>query len=122
MLNDSTGFSRIFLKLGYTDLRKGIPGLTLLVRESFGLDPYEKNTLFLFCGRRADRIKGLCFEGDGFCLVYKKLESNGRFQWPRSEDDLREITFQQFKWLMEGLTISPKKRITELSRKPEYLL
>ena len=113
MLNDATGFSRIFLKLGYTDLRKGIPGLTLLIRESFGLDPYEKNTLFLFCGRRADRIKGLCFEGDGFCLV---------FQWPRSEDDLREISFQQFKWLMEGLTISPKKRITELSRKPEYLL
>ena len=122
MLNDATGFSRIFLKLGYTDLRKGIPGLTLLIRESFGLDPYEKNTLFLFCGRRADRIKGLCFEGDGFCLVYKKLESDGRFQWPRSEDDLREITFQQFKWLMEGLTISPKKRITELSWKPEYLL
>lgn len=122
MLNDATGFSRIFLKLGYTDLRKGIPGLALLIRESFGLDPYEKNTLFLFCGRRADRIKGLCFEGDGFCLVYKKLESDGRFQWPRSEDDLREITFQQFKWLMEGLTISPKKRITELPRKPDYLL
>ena len=122
MLNDATGFSRIFLKLGYTDLRKGIPGLTLLIRESFGLDPDEKNTLFLFCGRRADRIKGLCFEGDGFCLVYKKLESDGRFQWPRSEDDLREITFQQFKWLMEGLTISPKKRITELPRKPDYLL
>ena len=122
MLNDATGFSRIFLKLGYTDLRKGIPGLTLLIRDFFGLDPYEKNTLFLFCGRRADRIKGLCFEGDGFCLVYKKLESDGRFQWPRSEDDLREITFQQFKWLMEGLTISPKKRITELPRKPDYLL
>ena len=31
MLNDATGFSRIFLKLGYTDLRKGIPGLTLLI-------------------------------------------------------------------------------------------
>ena len=122
MLNDATGFSRIFLKLGYTDLRKGIPGLTLLIRESFGLDTYEKNTLFLFCGRRAERIKGLCFEGDGFCLVYKKLESDGRFQGPRSEDDLREITFQQFKWLMEGLTISPKKRITELPRKPDYLL
>lgn len=72
MLNDATGFSRIFLKLGYTDLRKGIPGLTLLIRESFGLDPYEKNTLFLFCGRRADRIKGLCFEGDGFCLLSEK--------------------------------------------------
>ena len=70
MFNDAAGFKRIFLKVGYTDLRKGIPGLTAMIRESFGCDPYEKNVLFLFCGRRTDRIKGLIFEGDGFCLVY----------------------------------------------------
>ena len=57
MFNDATGFKRIFLKVGYTDLRKGIPGLTAMIRESFGCDPYEKNVLFLFCGRRTDRIK-----------------------------------------------------------------
>ena len=122
MLKDATGFSHIYLKIGYTDLRKGIPGLTLLIKESFGLDPYEDDSLFLFCGRRSDRIKGLCFEGDGFCLVYKKLQSDGRFQWPRSEDDLREITAQQFKWLMEGLTISPKKHISEIKCKPTQLI
>ncbi len=122
MLNDATGFSKIYLRVGYTDLRKGIPGLTLLIQEVFELDPYEKDVLFLFCGRKADRIKGLCFEGDGFCLVYKRLESNGRFQWPRSEDDLKEITSQQFKWLMEGPTITPKKRITQLGRKPTHLI
>lgn len=42
MFNDATGFKRIFLKVGYTDLRKGIPGLTAMIRESFGCDPYEK--------------------------------------------------------------------------------
>ena len=104
MFNDAVGFKKIFLKVGYTDLRKGIPGLTAMIRESFGYDPYEKNVLFLFCGRKADRIKGLVFEGDGFCLVYKRLSTNSRFQWPRSEDELKEITPQQFKWLMEGLT------------------
>ena len=54
MFNDAAGFKRIFLKVGYTDLRKGIPGLTAMIRESFGCDPYEKNVLFLFCGRRTD--------------------------------------------------------------------
>ncbi len=57
MFNDANGLKRIFLKVGYTDLRKGIPGLTAMIRESFGCDPYEKNVLFLFCGRRTDRIK-----------------------------------------------------------------
>ena len=86
MFNDAAGFKRIFLKVGYTDLRKGIPGLTAMIRESFGCDPYEKNVLFLFCGRRTDRIKGLIFEGDGFCLVYKRLSTDSRFQWPQKEE------------------------------------
>ena len=122
MFNDAARFKRIFLKVGYTDLRKGIPGLTAMIQESFGCDPYEKNVIFLFCGRRTDRIKELIFEGDGFCLVYKRLSTDSRFQWPRSEDELKEITPQQFKWLMEGLSIAPKKKITELTVPPRYLL
>lgn len=61
MLNDVTGVKRIFLKVGYTDFRKRISGLTTMIRETFGYDPYEKNVLFLFCSRRMDRIKGLGF-------------------------------------------------------------
>ena len=86
MFNDAARFKRIFLKVGYTDLRKGIPSLTAMIRESFGCDPYEKNVIFLFCGRRTDRIKGLIFEGDGFCLVYKRLSTDSRFQWPQKEE------------------------------------
>ena len=67
-------------------------------------------------------LQGLIFEGDGFCLVYKRLSTDSRFQWPRSEDELKEITPQQFKWLMEGLSIAPKKKITELTAPPRYLL
>ena len=122
MCNDAAGFKRIFLKVGYTDLRKGIPGLMAMIRESFGCDSYEKNVLFLFCGRRTDRIKGLIFEGDGFCLVYKRFSTDSRFQWLRSEDELKEITPQQFKWLMEGLSIVPKKKIKESTTPPRYLL
>ena len=54
--------------------------------------------------------------------VYKRLSTDSRFQWPRSEDELKEITPQQFKWLMEGLSIAPKKKIKELTAPPRYLL
>ena len=116
MLNDFTGAERVFIACGYTDLRRGIDGLASLVQSQFQLDPFT-NTLFLFCGRRRDRIKALYWEGNGFVLLYKRLES-GSFQWPRSEAEARELTSQQYRWLMEGLQIDqPKahKAVTGLS-------
>lgn len=116
MLNDFTGAERVFIACGYTDLRRGIDGLASLVQTQFQLDPFT-NTLFLFCGRRRDRIKGLYWEGNGFVLLYKRLES-GSFQWPRSEAEARELTAQQYRWLMEGLQIDqPRahKALTGLS-------
>ena len=73
MLNDATGFKKVYLATGYTDLRRGMEGLATIIRFRFQLDPYDKNTLFLFCGKRSDRIKGLLWEGDGFLLLYKHL-------------------------------------------------
>lgn len=122
MLNNATGFSRIYLALGYTDLRKGIPGLRALIKEGFDMDPYQKDVLFLFCGRKTNTIKGLLFEGDGFLLLYKKLDGDGRFKWPRKESDLREITPQQYRWLMEGLSIVQKNPIRQMTKKPKYLI
>ena len=91
----------------YTDLRKGIDGLARLVQQQFELDPFT-NTLFLFCGRRRDRIKGLYWEKDGFILLYKRLEQ-GAYQWPRSESEVKTLTPQQYRWLMEGLQIEQPK-------------
>lgn len=54
------------------------------------MDPYSK-ALFMFCGRKCDRIKGLLWEGDGFLMLYKRLD-NGRFQWPRNELEARKLT------------------------------
>ena len=68
MLNDFTGADQVYIACGYTDLRKGIDGLARLVQQQFALDPFT-NTLFLFCGRRRDRIKGLYWEKDGFILL-----------------------------------------------------
>ena len=94
MLNDFTGADKVYIACGYTDLRKGIDGLARLVQQQFALDPFT-NTLFLFCGRRRDRIKGLYWEKDGFILLYKRLEI-GAYQWPRSESEVMLLlpTFQ----------------------------
>ena len=107
MLNDFTGADKVYIACGYTDLRRGIDGLASIVQTQFKLDPFT-NTLFLFCGRRKDRIKALYWEGNGFVLLYKRLEE-GRFQWPRNEDEAKELTPQQYRWLMEGLKIEQPK-------------
>lgn len=105
MLKEGIGFRRVIVCCGRTDLRKGIPGLTAFVRLNYGLDTTEKGTLFLFCGNRADRIKGLLFEGDGMLLLTKRLFAGNRFQWPRTPDEARELTTEQFRHLMDGFTV-----------------
>ena len=107
MLSDFTGADKVYIACGYTDLRCGIDALANIVQQQFQLDPFT-NTLFLFCGRRRDRINALYWEGNGFVLLYKRLES-GSFQWPRSETEARELTPQQYRWLMEGLQIDQPK-------------
>lgn len=114
MFNDATGFNRIFIACGYTDLRRGIDGLAATIKNDFHMDPYEQGNIFLFCGRRTDRIKALIYEGDGFVLAYKRL-ANGRFQWPRNGTEVKTITLQQYRWLMDGLAIEQKKTIKKVT-------
>lgn len=118
MLNDLTTGKQVYLVTGYTDLRRSIDGLATIVTAQLQLDPYS-SALFLFCGRRCDRIKGLLWEGDGFLLLYKRLD-NGSFQWPRNETEARLLTPQQTRWLMEGLKIEQPKAICEGKPSPFY--
>lgn len=108
MLAEAAGVQRIFIACGYTDLRKGIDGLANIIGTKFDLNPFQKNVLFLFCGKRTDRIKGLLWEGTGFLLLYKRLESRS-FTWPRTREEAAEITREQYAMLMIGLNpIEPK--------------
>ena len=113
MLNNASGFRKVYIAAGYTDLRRGIDGLTSIVKFSFKLDPYEKDMLFLFCGRRSDRIKGFIWEGDGFLLLYKRLEL-GCFSWPRAKEEALEISPEQYQALMQGLEIVSRHPIREV--------
>ena len=105
MLRDGVGFDRVIICCGTVDLRKGIDGLNGYISLNYNLSTIEKGTLFLFCGRRADRIKGVMFEGDGTLLLYKKLTKGNRFQWPRNQEEAKELSREQFRRLMDGFTI-----------------
>lgn len=84
------------------------------------LDPFQKHVLFLFCGKRTDRIKGLVWEGDGFLLLYKRLNIGG-FSWPRTKEEAMEITPEQFQMLMQGLSVVAKYPIKELKDPPKTM-
>jgi len=116
MLKDVTYFKEIYIACGFTDLRKGIDGLATLVKEQFNLDPFQKDILFLFCGRRQDRFKGLVWEGDGFLLLYKRIEA-GRVQWPRTSAEMERIDISEFRDLLEGFVILQKSTIKEVNCK-----
>lgn len=108
MLEDAAGIRRVVLACGVVDLRKGIDGLAMIIGDKYRQNPFEKGTLFLFCGRRSDRIKGLLWQGTGFLLLYKRLE-DGRLSWPRTTEEAAELTEEQFNYLMLGLNpLDPK--------------
>jgi transposase len=76
------------------------------------MNPSRPNAIYLFCGRRNDRIKVLLHEREGFVLLYKRLDANvGRYRWPRNRNEVKPITWRQFDWLMSGLEIDQPKAI-----------
>ncbi|MCQ4871750.1 IS66 family insertion sequence element accessory protein TnpB [Blautia producta] len=108
MLEDTAGIRRVVLACGTVDLRKGIDGLAMIIGDKYQQNPFEKGTLFLFCGKRSDRLKGLLWMGTGFLLLYKRFE-DGRMSWLRTTQEAAELTEEQFNYLMLGLNpLDPK--------------
>ena len=112
MLGDITAATDIYIICGYTDMRKSIDGLCAIIRDQLHFEQENTTALYLFCGRRNDRIKALLHENDGFVLLYKRLDHNtGIYRWPRNRDEVKTITWRQFDWLMSGLEIEQPKAI-----------
>jgi transposase len=114
MIINSIPAENIFIACGYVDMRRSIDGLAAMVKQVFKMEPCSRN-LYLFCGRRSDRIKALWWENDGFVLLYKRLEC-GRYQWPRNASEARAITPQQLRWLLEGLSIDQPRAVKKVER------
>lgn len=101
------GAVRVWLATGHTDMRRGFPGLALLVQETLKADPHSGH-LFVFRGRRGDLVKIIWHDGQGACLFSKRLEK-GRFIWPvptaktDAADAAVTISPAQLGYLLEGI-------------------
>lgn len=114
MLGDITNVDAIYIVCGHTDMRKSIDGLCAIIEDKLKMNS-QSNCLFLFCGRRRDRIKGILHENDGYVLLYKRLTGSGYYKWPRNESEVKNLTWREFNWLMQGLEIEQPKAIQSTS-------
>lgn len=92
------------------DLRRGHDGLVTLVRSLWKADPYS-GTLFVFLGRRRDRVKVLFFSAGGFVVYYKRLE-RGRFSMPRVPQGASQIVLDpaSLTMLLDGVDLLAVRR------------
>lgn len=99
----------IYIACQATDFRKQIDGLVALVSMQFKLDPFSKSCVFIFCNKRKNSIKVLRYDNNGFILATKKLLEDLKFQWPKTPEEVKEVSIQQIEWLLQGLEMEPKK-------------
>lgn len=93
--------TRIWIAAGVTDMRRGFDGLAALVQTKLEADPFS-GQIFVFRGRRGDRVKLLWWDGDGLCLLAKRLEA-GKFVWPQATHGTVSLSAAQLSMLLEGI-------------------
>lgn len=98
---DDQQSAKIFIKPGVTDMRKAINGLSMIVQEEIGHDPFNGN-YYAFCNRTRRLIKILYWDSNGFCLWHKRLEED-KFPWPADAASVKELSMEQLSWLLHGL-------------------
>jgi len=101
---------KILLCTTPTDMRKSIDGLCLLVDGDLGENP-GCGSVYVFCNRARDKLKLLYWDGNGFCLLYKRLEK-GRFKLPPLGENL-VLGLSELRWLLQGLNFKdvPKPQV-----------
>ena len=102
---------KVFLASEAVDLRRGHDGLCALVRSVLALDPFAGH-LFVFVGRRGDRIKVLFWDRGGFVVYYKRL-ARGRFRMPRIPDGAERVVLDatELAMLLGGFDVGRAQRV-----------
>jgi transposase len=100
--------TQIWIACGVTDMRKGFDGLSAIVQLQLLEDPFS-GQLFVFRGRRGDRVKLIWWDGDGLCLFAKRLE-RGKFVWPQASEGTCSVSPAQLSMLLEGIDWRRVKR------------
>lgn len=105
---------RVFVATTRVDGRKGIDGLSALVRTQFAEDPLS-GLMYVFFSRRSDRVRVLYFDRDGYVLITKRLE-RGKFRIPWSVEQGRVvIEAAELLLVLEGIELREAGRRTRWS-------
>ena len=108
--------SKIYISSANVDMRKSIDGLSSIVEQKFQLDMFS-DAMFVFHNRHCDKIKILYWDGDGFCLLYKRMERE-KFRFPRHiSDEVYSITKEDLSWLMHGLRVEEIRKYEAIKQK-----
>ena len=108
--------TRIYLRCGVTDLRKAFDGLSKVVEEDLSRNITDGDFI-VFCNRVKNRLKAIYWDGSGLCLFAKRLEG-GRFAWPDSKIEAKEITSAELGMLLEGIDFRDKTHRVWYRRRP----
>jgi transposase len=92
---------RLFVCTQPTDMRRGFDRLARMVEQVLQRDPYSGH-LFVFRSRRADRVKVLYWDRDGYAIWYKRLE-RGTFRFPEHLADGAELRSSDLAMVLEGI-------------------
>ena len=108
--------SKIFISSSNVDMRKSIDGLAYIVEQKFKLSA-QSDMMFVFHNRHCNKVKILYWDGDGFCLLYKRLEK-GKFRFPKHITDSKyTVTENELDWLLHGLRIEEMRRYASINNK-----
>ena len=107
MIGDITAADEIYIFCGYTDMRKSIDSFCAIIEDKLHMEPRSR-ALYLFCGKGLTGSK--CFFR--IILFYKRLSAEqGRYRWPRNKNEVRNLTWSEFDWLLAGIDIEKPKAI-----------
>jgi len=123
MLNDLLkSITTIYVAYGATDFRKQIISLCAMVENKFKISPYNR-VAFIFCNKKRNSIRVLCYDKNGFILAQKTLldQDKMKFQWPRNNGELKQITKEQLNWLLSGLKMYPDKHFKDIEIERERI-
>ena len=93
--------AKIFIRPGYTDLRKAVNGLSAIVQDGMKEDPFS-GSVYLFCNRERKLLKAVYWDKTGFWLSQKRLEKD-KYPWPQDESGVKELTVEQLQMLLAGI-------------------
>lgn len=99
---------RFYLFHQPVDMRKAFDGLSGIVQQQMGRDACSGD-VYIFLGKRLDRMKLLVWEPSGFVLYYKRLEA-GTFRLPKEKQQAISLTYSELSLLLEGLEVEVKHR------------